>query len=127
MVDVHVREAFLGVIAPRPHIGVRDRFGVDLLGRKASRGEELRNRFPQLLVDPPIGQGAVAAGHIRPTIRAVARPLDLTRRLDDAGAALAKAGRKAIAPQVRRLDDVIVHRDDPRQIVSLRRSGSHRP
>jgi hypothetical protein len=66
VVEVHVRKPLGHRVGARPHPLVGDRLQADLLARIADRDVEAGERAAQILVDPPVGERALAAGLAHP-------------------------------------------------------------
>ncbi len=115
-VDVHVGDARRGVVAPGAHLRVRDRREREALGREARARDHLRDRAQHVFVDPPVDDRAVAALDVLRALL-VGRDDRLARVLHRTRADFAILGGEAIGPHARRLDDVVVHRDHPRQFA----------
>ncbi len=98
---VHVLDARLRVVTAGAHLGVGHRLGAELLLLLAGHGAEPRARVALAVVDPELH---VALDHL------VGRPVAVLRR-------------HAVDPEVRWLQDVVVHRDEPVQ----RQFGRHCP
>ena len=91
---VHVLEAGRGVVAAGPHLGVGQRLGAELLLGLAGHRAQSGAREALAVVDPVVD--AVDGLHVR-------RPV-------------AVLGRHPVDPQVRRLEDVVVDRDQPVEV-----------
>ncbi len=114
-VDVHVGQAGHGVIAPRSHGGEGDRGRRQLVAGEADARHHLGDRPDQVLVDPPVHHGAVAA----PFVRDVVGPRHLDRPaavLFDVGPAGTELRRQPRRPHMRWFDHVVVDRDHPGQV-----------
>ena len=114
VVEVHVGEARLGVVATLAHLVEADRPHPPLgLVVPRARVEHLVAPL-EVFVDPPVGLGPVAAlaEDLVPL-----DPLDGRPVADDLGAAVAVLRGKPRLPHVRRLDDVVVDRDDHRDLA----------
>ncbi len=104
---IHVVDAGHRVVAARPHIGVGDRVGVVLVHGNAGAGHHLRDGLGQILVDPPVHHGAIAAldafdpqgGRVPPGLAAVPHNSRADHPL---------LLRQPVPPQVWGFDDVIV-------------------
>jgi len=110
VVHVHVGDARLRFVTALSHLIERDRAHPPLVLAIAGARVQHLVAPREVLVDPPVGLGSVAA---------LARdlisldPLDRVRVAHDARSLLAPLRRQPPLPQVRRLDDVVVDRDDP--------------
>ncbi|GDY76073.1 hypothetical protein SAV31267_055580 [Streptomyces avermitilis] len=102
MVDVHVGEPPRDVVRPRTHLLVRDDFELDLVAGVPDGGVETGERPVQVLVDPPVAEGAVVAGtaHDRGELAAQEGHF-LQRRADYARACVLVLLREPVPPDVR--------------------------
>ena len=99
---VHVLEASLGVVAAGPHLRVGQWLRAELLLGLADHGAETRAREALAVVDPVLD--AVDGLHVR-------RPVAVLRR-------------DAVDPKARRLEDVVVDRDEPVEVDGVISSDS---
>ena len=113
VVHVHVGEPRRRVVAPRAHLGERDRSQAQRLGWEARGGHHHRDPADEILVDPPVGVGTVGAAHV---VDAAANTLDgLRRGALHAGPTVAVLRREPCLPQMWWLDHVVVGGDHPGQ------------
>jgi hypothetical protein len=114
VVYVHVREPGLRLPAPAPHLVVGDGDDLHLVAGEAGRGRQSGLGDLLVLVDPPVAQRTVVGRLVREHAADeghVASPLHHPR------ARVAVLGGQPRLPHVGRLDHVVVHRDDARQVV----------
>ena len=116
MVEVHVGQPGLGVVAARSHLVVVDGAHPPLVGRVAGAGVEHLVAPHQILVHPEVGLGAVAA-HAEDLV--AVDPFHLVAVAHDLGAAVAELLGEALLPDVGWLDHVIVDGDDPGNVCHL--------
>ena len=90
---VHVLDPGLRVVTARPHLGVRHRLRTEFLLGLAGHRRQAARRESLAVVDPDL---AAIFDHVR-------RPVAIL-------------GRHPVDPEVRWLEDVVVHRDEPVQI-----------
>jgi hypothetical protein len=102
---VHVGEPRPRVVAPRAHLAVREALHRDVLGPAAGHGAQPAGHRPAVLVDPEL----------------------LAIRLgDDPGRDVVVLPGKPVEPDPRRLDHVVIDRDDPVEVERLTRVVGHR-
>ena len=95
---VHILQTRLGVVTTWPHLRVIQRFGAELLLGLADDRAQSRAWHPLAVVDPDV-HAVVVDLHVRRTVSVL--------------------GGNAVDPQIRRLEDVVVDRDQPVQVIRL--------
>ena len=86
--------------------------GGDVELGEADRGRQLRERVDQVVVEPPVAR--LAAVDALLVGEHAALEVELRRVALDPRGAVLELGGDALGPEVRRLDHVVVDRDDPR-------------
>ena len=122
VVGVHVDEAVFLVVRAGPEILVRGADVAHVGSRDARRAVQQAGRDDHVVEKPYVGPVAVGNVAYEPVVTAAefqSHPL-----ADRARTPVAQARRKLALPQVARLHDVIVDRDDQREVFNAR--GGHR-
>jgi len=110
VVGVHVLEPGLHLKGARSHVLVGDPFHGDLVARDPDGRVDAQERATEFLVVPPVGGRALGAGGHGELAADVG---DLAHRCpDDSGADVLVLRREAVHPDIGRLDDVVIDRDD---------------
>lgn len=117
VVGVHVGEAGGDVVGAGAHLLVGDDLQSDLVPAVADGGVEAGEGAVQVLVDPPVAEGAVAAARgAHDGFEATAEEGDLLQRgADGAGPGVQVPLREPVLPDARGLHGVVVDGDDQRE------------
>ncbi len=120
MIHIHIDQTCRRLVESWPHLVVPHRFLTDLLRFQAGGRHSRDHCVPEVLVHPPVGLRA-ARGH--PKRPAVCRD-HLVRRTYHPWARLPVPAGQPVPPQVRRLNHVVVHGNDGRNVSCHRTSAA---